>query len=207
MIDINLVAERQRQRRTSERFARASLVIVMLFLVATVAVFTVSQVTLSKRKVELEKLENEIAKWQEQKRDVDVLKEQLEAKEPLVQLLNEARDSERLWCAVLRDVSLAVPEGVALRSISSSSAIRLRIKAQGATTAPPALRGITLDGSASQWQRVGQFMTNLNSMPSFSETWLNATSLQPGGEGQVDTYRFEIIAILAVPSQEGAGKA
>jgi Tfp pilus assembly protein PilN len=206
MIDINLVAERQRQRRTSEKFARASLVIVLVFLVATVGVFTASQVTLSQRRAKLRELESEVAKWQEQKREVDVLREQIEDKEPLVGLLNQARDSERLWCAVLRDISLAVPEGVRLRSIVSSSTIRLRRRADGATQAPPALRGVTLDGSALQLERIGHFMTNLQSMPSFSETWLNSTSLQQGAPGTTPTYRFEIIAILAV-SEQGADTA
>ncbi|MFQ5810087.1 MAG: PilN domain-containing protein [Armatimonadota bacterium] len=206
MIDINLVAERQRQRRTSERFARASLIIVMVFLVATVAVFTVSQVTLSNRRAQYRKLENEVATWQEQKKEVDALREQLEAKEPLVQLLNEARDSERLWCAVLRDISLAVPEGVALRSVVSSSAIRLSIKPEGATSPQPAQRGVTVDGSALQWERIGQFMTNLQNMPSFSETWLTATSLQQAAPGDQGVYRFEIIAILA-DAEQGADAA
>lgn len=206
MIDINLVAERQRQRRTSERFARASLVIVMVFLVATVAVFTVSQVTLSKRSDELRKLEGQVADWQEQKRDVDVVREQIEEKEPLLRLLNEARDSERLWCAVLRDVSLAVPEGVSLRSVASSSTIRLRRRVVGTITPPAAMRGVTVAGSAMHWEHIGQFMTSLNSMPSFTETWLNATSLQPGAKDAQPTYRFEIVAILAV-TEQGADAA
>lgn len=203
MIDINLVAERQRQRRASERFARISLITVMVFLVATVAVFTISQVTVSKRRAQLQKVKDEIAQWQEQKRAVDVLAEQIEAKEPLVALLNEARDSERLWCAMLRDVSLAVPPGVSLTSMASSSTIRLRKRAEGATTPPKAQRGLAIAGSALQLERVGRFMTNLDNMPSFAETWLNSTSLQPGGENEISTYRFEIIAILAVPEQGG----
>ena len=202
MIDINLVAERQRQRRTSEKFARASLVIVMIFLVATVGVFTARQVTVSKRRAEIRKLATEVARWQDQKRGVDVLVKQLEHKEPLVRLLNEARDSERFWCAVLRDISLAVPEeGVSLRAMSSSSSIHLRVKDEGSTAATPSVRGVTIDGTAVQWERIGQFMTNLNEMPSFTETWLTATSLQPGGAGVAPSYRFEIIAVLATSGQ------
>ena len=98
-------------------------------------------------------------------------------------------------------VSLAVPPGVSLRSMASSSTIRLRKRAVGATTPPKAQRGLAIGGSAVQLERVGRFMTNLDNMPSFAETWLNATSLQRGGEGQISTYRFEIIAILALPEQ------
>jgi Tfp pilus assembly protein PilN len=202
MIDINLVAERQRQRRTTERFARASLVIVMIFLVATVGVFTARQVTVSKGRAEIRKLANEVAGWQDQKRDVDALRKQLEHKEPLVRLLNEARDSERFWCTVLRDISLAVPEeGVSLRAMASSSSINLRVKAEGSTGATPSVRGVSIDGTAVQWEDIGKFMTNLNETSAFTETWLTATTLQPGGAGVAPSYRFEIIAVLAVSAQ------
>jgi len=207
MIDINLVAERQRQRRTTERFARASLIIVMVFLVATVGVFTARQVTVSKRRAEIRKLDNDVANWQDQKRDVDAIKKQLEHKEPLVRLLNEARDSERFWCTVLRDISLAVPEeGVSLRALASSSSINLRVKAAGSTAATPSVRGVTIDGTAIQWEHIGKFMTNLNETSSFTETWLTATSLQPGGAGVAPSYRFEVIGVL-VASEQGVDAA
>jgi Tfp pilus assembly protein PilN len=202
MIDINLIAERQRERKTKERFSRMALGTAMLFLVATVVTFALMQVRVTKKRYDIERIQQQTQKAEQAKQQIDAVQEQIDRKEPLVALLYEARDSERLWCAVMRDITDALPAEVRLQSIRSSSSLRPRVKIENSKVQPKGQQGISIIGIAMQNESVGAFMTNISNARSFSDTYLNYTRVQKEGERNV--YRFEIIAMLAEPERKGA---
>ncbi|MFQ6096932.1 MAG: PilN domain-containing protein [Armatimonadota bacterium] len=202
MIDINLIAERQRERRTKERFSRMALATATLFFVLTVVTFAVMQVRVAKKRYEIERIQQQIRQAERKKQDIDAVQEQINRKQPLVGLLYEARDSERLWCMALRDISRSVPDEVRLQSIRSSSTLRPRVKLENSKVQPKGQRGVSIVGVAMQNESVGRFMTNLGNTPSFGDTYLNYTRVQRNRDATV--FRFEIIAMLAEPDKEGA---
>ncbi len=195
MIDINLVAERQRERRARERMARVALLLALAFLVATGAVGTWLITQRSGARAEIAKQESLIEDLRRQKAEIDQIKQDIERKRPLVELLNGARTSELRWCRTLRDLSHALPAGVQLESVRSAASIRPRVREAGTQGAQEGGPGVSIMGAAQEQHLVGLFMTNLGREPSFSETYLSYSRARR--QGEVETYGFEITAMLS----------
>ena len=199
MIDINLVAERQRERRARERMARVALLLALTFLVATGAVGTYLITKRSGAQSEIAKAQQEITGLKAEKAEIDAIREEIKRSEPLVTLLNNARNSELVWCRMLRDVQTALPAGVQIDAVRSTAAMRPRVKEAGATGAIKGGPGVTITGAAHDQRLVGQFVANVRRQPSFAETYLNYSRAQR--QGDVEVFQFEFAAMLA----SGAG--
>lgn len=195
MIDINLVAERQRERRSRERLARLALFAAVFFFVLTVVAATAILTKMSGKRGEAAKIQAEIRTLEQAKADIDAIRSQIEQKEPLVKLLNEARFSQLRWCRVLRDLHTSLPARVKLTGVRSSSTLRPRVTDVGRTgPAAEGGEGITVGGQALQQDSVGVFIANLNKQDCFDQVYLNYTRAQRQIEGEV--YQFELIAML-----------
>lgn len=195
MIDINLVAERQRERRSRERLARIALFAAVFFFVLTVVAAVGMLTKISGNKAQIEKARQEIAEWEAKKAEIDAIKAEIEQKKPLVNLLNEARFSQLRWCRVLNDLHASLPAKVKLTSLRSSDTLRPRVR----DVSKPGTRaeggeGVTLTGEAMQQESVGVLIANLSKREGFSDVYLNYTRSQRRAEGEV--YQFELIAML-----------
>ncbi|MFQ6131593.1 MAG: PilN domain-containing protein [Armatimonadota bacterium] len=202
MIDINLVAERQRERRSRERLARVALFAAMFFFVLTVVATTGMLTKMSGKRGETEKVKAEIRDWMQKQAAIDATREQIAEKEPLVKLLNEARFSQLRWCRVLQHVHTSLPAQLKLTSVRSSSSIRPRVRLVGQPgKAPEGGQGLTITGEALQQEAVGVLIANLGKGDAFQDVYLNYSRAQRQAEGEV--YQFELIAMLT-PIEGGA---
>jgi Tfp pilus assembly protein PilN len=197
MIEINLVAERMRQRRRAELLQRIAAVACLAFFVAAVlSVLWVFKGTWDLQH-QIAGTQLELQQVKEQKREIDELKEQINTDEPLVRLLRRARSSETEMCQLLLDVARAIPEQVAVEELRTSDTLRPRVTNTGQPP-PPAQRGVTIVGVADNNALIGQFMEQLGRMESFGETFLSyaqQTEDENRNGEKIVIYRFEVIAL------------
>jgi len=203
MIDINLVAERQRERRSRERLARVALFAAMFFFVLTVVAATGMLTKIGGKRGAISKAQADIRTWQDKKAQLDAVKEEIARLEPQVKLLNQARFSELRWCRVLADLHKALPAHVTLTGVRSSDTLRPRVRDVGSKTAGEGGEGLTISGEALQQDLVGLFITKLGQQEGFDQVYLSYTRAQRQADREV--YQFELIAMLT-PLQGGAAR-
>ncbi len=197
MININLISERENQRRRGETAGRVAFFVAVTAFVATMACASFQQSRLRANRAALATTRADIGKLQEEKARIDVVQKQLDNKRPLIDLLRSARDSEAKWCAALSHILQSLPQQVSIEAVRSSNTLRPRVKQEGEKKAAAAAReGFTLTGKAATGSLVGQFIRNLEGTTSFGEVYLQYTRKRGGGN-VAETYQFEIQALLA----------
>lgn len=202
MININLIAERERLRRTGENAGRiAFFVAVAMFALAIVA-FSLQQGRLYKKGVQLQQAQANIANLAARKSEIDGIQGQLDAKRPLIELLRGAQDSERKWCLAMGDVQLAQPVDVTLSSVRSSNTLRREIRDESDPNAKIDDReGFIMIGYAGSNESVSNFISAVQDTGSFGEVDWKFTRRRAGLPGMGDIYEFELHAYL----DEGGG--
>jgi Tfp pilus assembly protein PilN len=197
LINVNLISERETQRRKGETAGRIAFFIAVVTFIAAMVVASLQQSRLRATRTSIAAMRVEMGKLQDQKARIDVVQRQLDNKRPLIDLLRSGRDSEAKWCAALAHISEALPERVSLTSVRSSSALRPRVKQEGSrAAAAKAQEGFTLAGQAASGNLVGQFITNLQKTDSVGDVYLQYTRKRGGG-AVAETYQFEVQALLA----------
>ncbi len=197
LININLISERENQRKRGETVGRVAFFVAVAAFVGAMVVASWQQSRLRATRDRLDAIRGEIGQLQDEKARIDVVQRQLDSKRPLIDLLRSARDSEAKWCAALSHMTQALPEQVTLTVVRSSKTLRPRVKQVGAKTAAAAAReGFTLTGQAATGSLVGQFIQNLEATTSFGDVYLQYTRKRGGGP-VTETYQFEIQALLA----------
>ncbi len=198
MIELNLVAERMRQRQFAETLQRVAFFACLLFFVAAVIAFTYVVRQSVELKTQIELTRGELAKAQEVKSRLDELQAEISAQEPLVRLLVQAHESEVHWCRALDDVLTALPAEATIDSLVSSDTLYPRVSIEGQRAMRRPRHGLTISGVAASNELIGEFMAALARTSSIDETHLNYARRQDD-EGTV-VYQYEIIALL----KEGA---
>ena len=194
MIEINLVAERMRQRRFAELLQRVAAFACLFFFVAAVSsILWVWQRGTGMQR-DIQHVQSELHNAELRKQQLDELKAHIATKEPLVSLLLKARSSESRVCTILRDVADAVPERVAIDNVQTSDRLHPRVTVEGKPEDQDR-PGVTISGVAASNTLVGEFMARLGRAPSFQETFLSYAQ-QNKVEGRMQ-YSFEIIAICS----------
>jgi Tfp pilus assembly protein PilN len=198
LININLISERENQRKRGETAGRVAFFVAVAAFIGAMVVASLEQSRLRATRAALAATRVEISSFQEQKARVDVVQKQLDNKRPLIDLLRSARDSEAKWCAALNHISGALPDQVSLTVARSSKTLRPRVKQEGSKAAAAAAHeGFTLTGQAASGSLVGQFIRNLEGSTSFDDVYLQYTRKRGGG-AVAETYQFEIQALLAM---------
>ena len=197
MININLIAERERLRRVGENAGRiAFFVAVAMFALAIVA-FSLQQGRLYKKGVQVQQAQADIANLTARKAEIDSIQGQLDSKCPLIELLRAAQDSERKWCVAMGDIQLAQPVDVTLSSARSSSTLRREIRDESDPNARIDDReGFILIGYAGSNESVSNFISAVQDTQSFGEVDWKFTRRRPGLPGMSEIYEFELHAYL-----------
>jgi len=198
VINVNLIAERERARRVGETAGRLAFFVAVAAFIAAMITFTWQQTKLRALRAGIATTQSAVEGLARQKEDVDAVQRQLDSKRPLVDLLRSARDSEAKWCQLLANISQALPDAVKLTSARSSKSLRPRVTLEGGKGGQPQDReGVTIVGQSATQNLVAQFYQNLQSTPSFStkEVFLQYTRRRGGGQ-VAETVDFEIQALL-----------
>jgi Tfp pilus assembly protein PilN len=196
VIDVNLVADRERARRLGELAGRIMFFVALAAFIAAMVTISWQQTKLRSLRLNIAAIRTDVEKLQAQKADVDAVQRRLDSQRPLVDLLRSARDSEAKWCQALANIYQSLPPDVTLISARSSKTLRPRIKEEGAKAGAPVEReGFTLIGQAASGNLVGQFITNLQGTPSFKDVYLQYTRKRGGGQ-IAESTDFEIQALL-----------
>ena len=113
----------------------------------------------------------------------------MDAKQPLVDLLVTARDSERKWCMALADIESSITSEVRIESLKSSM-LTPEVIEEG-TTRRTTMRseGFTLKGTAVSHPAVGRLMIRLKNTPSFSNSeYVGSTVKDTKNTGQFASH-------------------
>ncbi len=198
MLNVNLIAERERAKRVGEAAGRFAFFLAVGAFIAAMVSFTWQQTRMRALRAGTASAQSAVSRLEQQKNEIDAVQRQLDNKRPLVELLRSARDSEAKWCQALADISQALPEGVKLNSARSSKSLHPRITLVGSKAGQPTDReGFTLVGQASTQNLVAQFYTNLQNTTSFKskEVYLQYTRRRGGGL-VTESIDFEIQALM-----------
>ncbi len=197
MINVNLIAERERARRLGETAGRLAFFLAVGAFIAAMGTFSWQQTRLRAMRASIASTQTAVSGLEQKKNDLDAVQRELDAKRPLVELLRSARDSEAKWCQALANVSYALPDGVKLNSVRSSKTLRPPIAVESSKGGQQDREGVTLAGQATTQNLVAQFYQNLQNTPSFStkEVFLQYTRRRGGGQ-VAEVVDFEIQALL-----------
>jgi Tfp pilus assembly protein PilN len=198
VINVNLIAERERAQRTGEAGGRLAFFLAVVTFVATMVTFTWQQTKLRALRSNIASTQVTVSRLESQKNEVDGVQRQLDNKRPLVDLLRSARESEAKWCEALASIDQARPDGVGLTSVRSSKSLRPRITEVGGKGGQPKEReGFTLVGQAKTNNLVAQYITNLQNTTSFTtkEVSLSFSRRRSSAKGE-ETIDFEVVALL-----------
>jgi len=198
VLNVNLIAERERARRIGEAAGRLAFFVAVAAFIAAIVSFTWQQSRIRALRIGIAAAQSTVSKLEQQKNEIDVVQRQVDSKRPLVELLRSARDSEAKWCQALADISQALPEAVKLSSARSSKSLRPTITQEGSKPGQQTDReGFTLVGQAGTGNLVAQFYANLQNTTSFKtkEVYLKYTRRRGGGPVP-ETIDFEILALM-----------
>lgn len=197
MINVNLIAERERQRRLGEAAGRVAFFVAVFVFVVTVIAVTMQQTRLRALANNLEMAKAEITQLQARKTSIDVLQRQVDSKRPLVELLRGARDSEAKWCMALTHIAEATPTRASIISVRSSDSLQPKVKEPGASGGTPVkYEGFTITGEAMSAELVGQFITNLQNTESFGDVYVESVRRRKAAN-EVEVFEFDAQALLA----------
>lgn len=196
MAVINLIAQEQQLKRTTERKVR--LLGMGWLLVATLVVLAWGGLLLYAGALTQQQaqIEEQMVKLRPTLQQLQQTQAELRALQPLVETLRNAHKDTRRWQQLFHHLSQHTPEGCFLTGVEL-----------GKRTDPKQPMEITLKGIAQTQQLVGELMLRLNQHPELERIRLDYSQERALGE-QLSAVEFQISALIkgtaqATPSKEG----
>ncbi len=211
MVNVNLIAERLTAQRAVERMTKVA-AFTALFLLVVVSLFGTERVTkIRALNASIAAEQREIKTKGKSKADLDLLRQQVSEKEPVVALLQQARDSERKWCLALRDLTVPLTETITLTDIRSSANMRPPVtmvasgkeeeKEQQAKAAQEVYEGLVVAGTAASHTEATAYARRIEQQPTFIDVYVIYTRMVR--QADTDRCRFELYCFIRKVPEEG----
>ena len=188
MPSINMIAARRSDKKRLENNMRRLLAVILAEVVLGVVlglVFTLNVWTINSR---IADLGVDLAKLQPAVKKIESFEKATARLTPKLELLDDAKKQTSRWYGLMAKLSEVLPGGTWLTKISTDTAV------VPAGAPEPSGINVSLNGYATNQNRVGDAMLNLNSYRDFDRVELNFT--QKGAIGTLEAVEFQIQTVL-----------
>lgn len=155
MININLIAERRARKIREGAILRLSTIGVICMLAFVILLNMIRLLQINEKDSKISSLRQDINTREKQVEKLQVTKQEIEEKEPVVKLLQKVRISEKSWIAIMCDFSRVIPDDVYIQTF--------------AVDASPDKVNINVAGMASDESKVADFMEILHQKTRWAE--------------------------------------
>lgn len=199
MPSINMIAARRWESKQIEKKVRLMFLVVAAEIAAGLMIMSFMSACVFSASRSLEQTEHKLSEEAPIVQRIESYTDAVEKLGPKLGLLSDSRRETMLWCTILHDLSVSMPEKTWLTGLTTTVD----------TIQPPAHSKdkpqtkvlVSLRGLSSSQRLVGDAMIRLSQCPEFDKVNLNFT--EKGNVSGIDTIGFDISAALK-PKTEGA---
>lgn len=212
MVNINLIADRLALQRNTERMIKTAAFTSLGLLAVALLYGTAKLTTLRALQDGTRSEQGNIRTFEQQKVEMDNLRQQVDEKEPVVALLTGARDSTRKWCLALRDLTVPLTPTIILTDVHSSNNMRPPMTmvqpvkkddtdSKQTKTKPDVYEGLIVQGYAASHAEATSYARQVEDQPTFSDVYVIYTRMTKRGD--LDVCQFELHCFIRkVPQKQ-----